>query len=900
MSRSWFNRLTFSYLPILIIVPAILMILFFLGSAELSKRETARANAVFSRQAVQSLDYSFRSIGEMMNREISSGEFHAFFSASENPYLAANDASTRLARLKLTNPLIDSIYIYRLSDGTVLSNQSIGRLETFSDRDYIEKVLAGPLPTRWSEPRELSGFGAQPRTVVTLTRGIPLLTGERGLMVVNVSLDSVRELLREMIGEETSFIHLYTANGALMLGTEADLPAADAEKLRGGEDRETAESSRELSAVTSSYTGWEVRSGVVGDSLSRILTSIWYVWIGAAALIVALGIGWAVLVSRRNYEPVMQLLERLDALPRGTAQAAAALTEAARFDGAGPESEAGMPEEAGAAESERQERRNRRGQQPDEFARIESTLSAMIARAESDRQRQREDIVYRRREFFRELLEGSRVVGAEEWAIETERLEAEQTSGFGGADAPGRDPSKMGDKDGTVRKETKLPAAESGRENGSPAFGSAVVGLLEIDRPEEFNRAYSERSRDLLRYALASAAGELAAARGARLWAEWLPGGRLGLLLRFAAGEEERPAPPEAAEALERQSVAAAARGPRTAAEESGGTSGSEAAAEASAEGAPEGPGMRPGQEAAPYPGGDAVSSAAAIAEELVAWVAAHLKCTVTVALGGELNSPEEISRGFREAGEAMGYKLSLGGARVIARRDLRRGGASELYGVLRTIRELALAYRLGEPEWKDRLDELLGELRAALLPKDDLSGLMNVLGYQLLREMMELPGEAKELWRSEAAPKLSAALESFDTLDELESAVRSLLEEYAVRLKLLRESRSSHVTLQEVRAYIDANFSDPNLSLSSIADRFGLSSSYLSRLFKDAFGENFVDYLAGVRVEAARKLLKETDEPIQGIAIRVGYANYMSFSRAFKKVASTTPGNYRSRSRTE
>ena len=135
MPTSWFNRLMFSYLPILIIVPAVLMILFFIGSAELSKKETAKANEVFSRQAVQSLDYSFRSISEMMNREILSNEFTPFFSASANPYLSANEISTRLGRIKLSNPLIDSLYVYRLADETVLSNLSIGRLE-----DYMNVV----------------------------------------------------------------------------------------------------------------------------------------------------------------------------------------------------------------------------------------------------------------------------------------------------------------------------------------------------------------------------------------------------------------------------------------------------------------------------------------------------------------------------------------------------------------------------------------------------------------------------------------------------------------------------------------------------------------------------------------------------------------------------------------
>lgn len=890
MSRSWFNRLTFSYLPILIIVPAVLMLLFFAGSAELSKRETARANEVFARQAVQSLDYSFRSIGEMMNREIVSGEFDAFFSASANPYLAANEASTRLVRLKLTNPLIDSLYVYRVSDGTVLSNLSIGRLANFADRAFVEQASEGALPTGWSEPRELELPGAPSKTVVTLTRGIPLLTGERGLMVVNVSLDSVRALLREMIGQETSFIHLYTSEGRLMLGTETDLTATEAAMAENGAaDRSVKE--KELSSVMSAYTGWEVRSGLSDNSLSAVLMNIWYAWIAGAALIVILGVVWTAQVSKRNYEPVVRLLQRLDALPPGTIEAAAALKEAAQLEEAGTDSDGGKDEpearESTAAEtaaqsgkSERAERRGRRGQHPDEFALIESTLSAMIARAEADRQRQQEDIVYRRREFFRELMDGSRVVGADEWAGETAALAV---------------------------------SAASGPDSG---FGRVVIGLLEIDRPDEFNRAYSERSRELLRYALVSAAGELAAQRGASLWAEWLPGGRLGLLLRFAVlagfavGGDVLPPGEDRAEAL---IGSGAVRLTGQAANGAGGESEPLPRQEAASGVSGAGELPMPSDEASLRAGAgevspgtvgsagpDAVAAAAAIAAELGSWVAAHLKCTVTVALGDELASPEEIARGFREAAEAMGYKSTLGGARVIARRDLRRGAAAELYGVLRTIRELAQAYRMGEAVWQQRLDELLGGLRAEPLSKDDLSALMNVLAYQLLREMMELPGEARELWRSEAAPRLSAALEHYDTLDELESAVRDLLGEYAVRLRLLRESRSSHVTLQEVRAYIDANYSDPNLSLSSIADRFGLSSSYLSRLYKDAFGENFVDYLAGVRIDAARRLLRETQAPIQEIAIQVGYANYMSFSRAFKKIVSATPGEYRTRSRTE
>ncbi|MNC66979.1 HTH-type transcriptional regulator YesS [compost metagenome] len=84
-------------------------------------------------------------------------------------------------------------------------------------------------------------------------------------------------------------------------------------------------------------------------------------------------------------------------------------------------------------------------------------------------------------------------------------------------------------------------------------------------------------------------------------------------------------------------------------------------------------------------------------------------------------------------------------------------------------------------------------------------------------------------------------------------------------------------------------------MSLSLISEQFQISTSYLSRLFKDEFGENFVDYLAQVRIGHAQQLLKETRETIHEVASRVGYTNYISFNRAFKKVTSTTPGEYRS-----
>jgi AraC-like DNA-binding protein len=46
--------------------------------------------------------------------------------------------------------------------------------------------------------------------------------------------------------------------------------------------------------------------------------------------------------------------------------------------------------------------------------------------------------------------------------------------------------------------------------------------------------------------------------------------------------------------------------------------------------------------------------------------------------------------------------------------------------------------------------------------------------------------------------------------------------------------------------------------------------------------------------MEHAKRLLRETDEPIQDIAMQVGYLHSISFGRTFKKVVGVTPGDFR------
>jgi len=93
---------------------------------------------------------------------------------------------------------------------------------------------------------------------------------------------------------------------------------------------------------------------------------------------------------------------------------------------------------------------------------------------------------------------------------------------------------------------------------------------------------------------------------------------------------------------------------------------------------------------------------------------------------------------------------------------------------------------------------------------------------------------------------------------------------------------------------YIDENISNKNISLNDIGDAVGLSPSYVSKVFKECYGYNYLEYLSRGRISRAVEYLKEDTYSISEIADMVGFASTQSFLRVFQKYQKTTPGKFR------
>jgi AraC-like DNA-binding protein len=135
------------------------------------------------------------------------------------------------------------------------------------------------------------------------------------------------------------------------------------------------------------------------------------------------------------------------------------------------------------------------------------------------------------------------------------------------------------------------------------------------------------------------------------------------------------------------------------------------------------------------------------------------------------------------------------------------------------------------------------------------------------------------------------------NTIDELIQFVKTLLDTAVNTIEKLARSTGAELDrINEIKTYIEQHFEDKNISLESLADSFGLSVGYLSRLFKQNIGTTAASYIQNLRVQEACRLLQFTEMPVKDIVSKIGYMDHSSFSRSFKGQMGISPQEYRNR----
>ncbi|MDQ8735798.1 response regulator [Paenibacillus sp. LHD-38] len=165
---------------------------------------------------------------------------------------------------------------------------------------------------------------------------------------------------------------------------------------------------------------------------------------------------------------------------------------------------------------------------------------------------------------------------------------------------------------------------------------------------------------------------------------------------------------------------------------------------------------------------------------------------------------------------------------------------------------------------------------------------LLHFFVLHLMREMKEMGVFSREqedmLWRR---------LDRRFGIKDLLSVIRQVTN--TVSDKSMDKKKQSERSMTEAKAFLDRNLYR-DLSVEETATHVGLSTSYFSLLFKQTFGETFIEYVTRQRMERAKAMLAETAKSVAQIAKEVGYAERRYFTKVFMKYTGENPTDYRNR----
>lgn len=284
--------------------------------------------------------------------------------------------------------------------------------------------------------------------------------------------------------------------------------------------------------------------------------------------------------------------------------------------------------------------------------------------------------------------------------------------------------------------------------------------------------------------------------------------------------------------------------------------------------------------------------------EEIRYSVERYLKLTVTIGAGTARQQLSEITGSYKEAQQALDYRVILGNNKVIWIEDVETRQYVRLVFDESMEKELTRCLKLGtEQELLSLLDQFFHVLRDGEVSYQDFQVYLLEILTAVIKVAKDSQADFVQIFGSSSG--FLGQLSRFSNSGE----AKAWFTEKCIKIKssIQAERQSSYNKLvEEAKYYIASHYSDSDLSINTVCKHLHISTGYFSSIFKKETKLTFVNYLMQVRMEAASQLLRTSDLKAFEIAERIGFADPNYFSFCFKKKFGVSPKEYRAGERRE
>ncbi|MDD6024732.1 MAG: AraC family transcriptional regulator [Oscillospiraceae bacterium] len=286
-----------------------------------------------------------------------------------------------------------------------------------------------------------------------------------------------------------------------------------------------------------------------------------------------------------------------------------------------------------------------------------------------------------------------------------------------------------------------------------------------------------------------------------------------------------------------------------------------------------------------------AMASLQAAAEEASRTFELHYDSLVTYTVSNIHEGYRSISAAYQEAQSLVQYRCMVGeDARVMVYdQHTEQNFPKERVEHFEFEHQLGNCMRTGDYEAARNLVHRM--LNAEFNHTRPSIQIFMIRAYGIINDLLHVLDGLEEsfsidfLMELQAGPRIVNAASIADISREMDYIFDAIIAQQQTR-------EEEPAWIQRVIDYMDDNFTDPNLNVTSVAEAMDINPVYLSRMLKKCRNIRPLEYIHQKRIEKAKLLLG------QGVTVKdtlslVGYSSALTMNRAFRKFENTTPGTF-------
>lgn len=269
--------------------------------------------------------------------------------------------------------------------------------------------------------------------------------------------------------------------------------------------------------------------------------------------------------------------------------------------------------------------------------------------------------------------------------------------------------------------------------------------------------------------------------------------------------------------------------------------------------------------------------------------VAMSLGFTLSIGVSRRCETINKVRQAYEDALNTLDFLFFTGTNSIMTYDEIREYAFSKANYPLDEEKDLLNCVVSGRAgELAEKLGNFLGVLNDNNLSKDHYIKSSLALTFTIYHACIENNVDTDDIFGRDLS-----ALDDISKTDNISALEDRLLVIMDASARKFASFKSRNSYMEFILKYIDENFSN-EISLESIASEAYITPGYVSLLFKQTIGINFVDYLQKVRIKKACELLKDIRLKVYEISTTVGFKDERYFSQVFKKNTGLTPSQYR------